>query len=61
MVTIKNKKDIETYDFIITTIIAYSNCDTWGDSCFDEKQRLCDNALSFLYKYIKVDNNGKQD
>lgn len=61
MITIKNKKDIEAYDFIITTIIAYSNCDTWGDCGFDEKQRLCDNALSFLYKYIKVNDNGKQD
>lgn len=61
MVTIKNKKDIEAFDFIITIINAYSNCDSWGDSDFDEKQKLCDNALSFLYKYIKVKDNGKQD
>lgn len=61
MVTIKNKKDIEAYDFIITIINAYSNCDSWGDCCIFEKQRLCDNALSFLYKYFNIKDNGKQD
>ena len=56
MIKIKSKKDIVTFDFIISTIIAYSNCDTWGECDIEEKQKQCDEALSFLYKNIKIDN-----
>ena len=52
MATIKSKEDIETLDFIITVINAYSNCDSWGDCDMVEKQKQCDKALNFLYKHF---------
>lgn len=55
MIKIKRRKDAETFDFIITIINAYSNCDTWGECDIEEKQKQCDDALSFLYKNVKID------
>ena len=54
---IRTKKDIEAFDFIINTIIAYSNCDTWGDCEMEEKHHQCDAAIDFMYKYFQLDDN----
>lgn len=51
---IRNREDIETYDFIQSLIIAYSNCDTWGSCDMEEKHEDCDKALQFLDKYITI-------
>lgn len=51
---ISSRKDVETLDFIISVINAYSNCDTWGVSDVEEKWEMCDEAKDFLYKYIKI-------
>jgi len=54
---ISHREDIETFDFIISLINAYSNCDSWGYSDMFEKHEMCDRALSFLHKNIKIKNN----
>lgn len=53
-VIIKSRKDIETFDFIITVLNAYSNCDTWGDCDMEEKHKQCDRALNFMYSKIVI-------
>lgn len=50
MTKIKTKEDIEVFDFIVTVINAYSNCDTWGEMDMCEKHEMCDRAIEFLYK-----------
>lgn len=50
MTKIKTKEDAQTFDFIVTTINAYSNCDTWGETDMFEKHEMCDRAIEFLYK-----------
>lgn len=51
---IRSREDIETYDFLISLINAYSNCDTWGSCDMEEKQDNCDKAFQFLDKYITI-------
>ena len=51
---IRSREDIETYDFLISLVNAYSNCDTWGSCDMEEKHDNCDKALQFLDKYIEI-------
>lgn len=51
---IRTKEDVETFDFIITVLNAYSNCDSWGDCDMEEKHEQCDKALKFMYDNIVI-------
>lgn len=51
---ISSGEDIETFDFIVNLINAYSNCDTWGCCDIEEKHEQCDRALDFMYNYFVI-------
>lgn len=54
MTILKSKKDIETLDFIVKIINAFSNCDSWGECDLEEKYKKCDDALTFMFRNFKI-------
>lgn len=49
------RNEVEVLDFIMNTITAYENCDTWGSCDIFEKQKMCDKAKDFLNYYISIE------